>query len=397
MKKNISKIFLTIMFLLPIKIYALSGNVNINCTPTTTQSPSEISCSISGTSDETVTSIEASIDTSDQIEIVSFTPAVIQDDTAWQGEDVSNKKIEVYTNLDVSGSFSIGTLKLKIKDGTSNGEQPIKLTNIKFGNKDYNNVSIDEVSTTITIKNVIPKGLKSLTITGGTIYQETFSNTNYDYIVMITGSTFGLTAVPTNEGEVASVYDYETGNTLTMDNITFAPQTGKDSMMIVVKVGSGDTLTEYKLNIQKEKTTQSNTDNSLSSLTVGGQRVNLISNQDNYTVILSDVTSYQIKATLKDSINFKFDDINNGSGTYSGEKVITIQILPTDSSSGIKLRTYTITVKKSTESNNQNSSSGNIVNPQTSSISIFIISVILIVSLIISIALFKKNLAYYKK
>lgn len=397
MKKNISKIFLTIMFLLPIKIYALSGNVNINCTPTTTQSPSEISCSISGTSDETVTSIEASIDTSDQIEIVSFTPAVIQDDTAWQGEDVSNKKIEVYTNLDVSGSFSIGTLKLKIKDGTSNGEQPIKLTNIKFGNKDYNNVSIDEVSTTITIKNVIPKGLKSLTITGGTIYQETFSNTNYDYIVMITGSTFGLTAVPTNEGEVASVYDYETGNTLTMDNITFAPQTGKDSMMIVVKVGSGDTLTEYKLNIQKEKTTQSNTDNSLSSLTVGGQRVNLISNQDNYTVILSDVTSYQIKATLKDSINFKFDDINNGSGTYSGEKVITIQILPTDSSSGIKLRTYTITVKKTTESNNQNSSSGNIVNPQTSSISIFIISVILIVSLIISIALFKKNLAYYKK
>lgn len=397
MKKNISKIFLTMIFLLPIKIYALSGNVNINCTPTTTQSPSEISCNISGTSDEAVTSIEASIDVSDQIEIVSFSAAIIKEDTPWQGEDISNKKIEVYTNLDVSGSFSIGTLKLKVKEGTPSGEQLIKLTNIKFGNKDYNNVSINDASTTITIKNIIPKGLKSLTITGGTIYQETFSNTNYDYIVMITGSTFGLTAVPTNEGETVSVYDYETGNALAMDNITFKPQTGKDSMMIVVKVGSGDTLTEYQLNIQKEKTTQSNTDNSLSSLTVGGQKVNLSPNQDNYTVTLNDLNSYQVRATLTDSINFKFDDINNGSGTYSGENIIAIQVLPKDSSSGIKMRTYTITVKKASAVNKPNNSSGNIVNPQTSSISVFIVSVILIVSLTISLSLFKKNIAYYKK
>lgn len=395
MKKSLKKLFIiTLLLLLPLKVSIAEVNtsISLSCTPSTTQSPSEVNCFVKGTSDTAITSIEATIEISSGLEVVSFTPAEITNGTTWQGSDVSNNKLSVQSSTEVKDAFDIGTLKLKVKEGTLNGTQNIKLTSAKYMNGSTSN-DVSSASADITIQNYVPKGLKSLTVTGGSLYQETFSNINYDYIVMITGNTFSITAIPINEGEAIVATEYETGNTLNLDNITFKPQTGKDTMMIVIKVGSGETETTYELNVQKEQSTT--LDNSLSSLTVGGKTINLVNNQDNYTITLDNLDSYQIEAILKDPTNFKFDDINNGSGTYSGENVIPIQILPKDSSTGIKVRTYTITVKK-TGTASSSSPSGNITNPQTGNIFIFIISLILIASLTVTLTLFKKNIENYK-
>lgn len=389
MKKNLKILLITLIGIIPIKAYAFTGSISMTCTPNSTPSGTAVRCSIKGNADEVVTAINATISPSDNIELVSFEPA-----GKWNGPDISNGKIDVYTSEDISGEFDIGSLNIKIKDNAPNGVETLTLDSIKYY-KSKEQYDVTGVSSEITVNTIIPKGLKNLTITGGSIYQETFSNTNYDYIVMITGNTFGISAIPTNEGEAITVTEFETGEVLAMDNITFKPQTGKESMMIVVKVGSGDTLTEYQLSVQKEKTSTDDLDNSLSSLTVGGKRVNLIANQDNYTITLDDVTTYRVSASLTDSTNFKFDSVQNGNGTYSGETTFTIQILPKDSSSGIKVRTYTITVKKTSASGDNNKDNNNISNPQTGNISIFVISLILIVSLTVSIGLFKKNLDGY--
>ena len=396
MKNNFKKIFIiTLLLLLPLKVSIAEVNpsISLSCTPGTTVSSSEVSCLVKGTTEDAITSIEATIEISDGLELVSFTPAEIASGTTWQGTDISNNKLSVQSSIEVKDTFNIGTLKLKVKENTGNGTQNITLTSVKYTNGSTSN-EVSPASADITIQNYVPKGLKNLTITGGYLYQETFSNNNYDYIVMITGNTFGISATPVNEGETVVVTEYETGNTLNIDNITFNPQTGKDTMMIVIKVGSGETETTYELNVQKEKTEP--LDNSLSSLTVGGKKVNLVSNQDNYTVTLDNLDSYQIEAILKDPTNFKFDDINNGTGTYSGENVIPIQILPKDSSTGIKVRTYTITIKKENTIASSSKPTENITNPQTGNIFIFIISLILIASLTVTLTLFKKNIENYK-
>ena len=80
--------------------------------------------------------------------------------------------------------------------------------------------------------------------------------------------------------------------------------------------------------------------------------------------------------------------------------VIRIVIYPKDSSSGIETLTYWITVKKaggsSTPSSSRPSSTGGtMTNPQTGNISIFVITLVLIGSLILSLNLYKKNMNYY--
>lgn len=381
-------ILITLIIIIPCKVMALEGTFEVECTPTQVMPGEEVSCSIKGTSTDTVNNISANLSAAEGLEIVGFNAS-----SEWASGEVSasNDKISVYGN-GTSGNFNIGTLKLKVSDTASDGTLNLNFTKIEYWDslEESNNIGNKQVP--ITVKNeVLEKGLKSLSVEGYTL-GPSFSPETYGYTLVINSKTFKINAVPANANDTVTIYDIVDKTTpLDANNITFVAHGG--TMMINIVVGTGGTGIEYNISIQRETEEY---DNTLASLTVGGKTVSCDAD-DMCFVYLDDVSSYSISATLSDPDNFEIDRSNGGPGDYKKEGNIIIIVKPIDSSSGYEGRTYTVVVKQNSSGGNPGGgSSGDIPsNPQTGNISIFIITLILIASLIVSLNLYKKNMNYY--
>lgn len=381
-------ILITLIIIIPCKVMALEGTFEVECTPTQVMPGEEVSCSIKGTSTDTVNNISANLSAAEGLEIVGFNAS-----SEWASGEVSasNDKISVYGN-GTSGNFNIGTLKLKVSDTASDGTLNLNFTKIEYWDslEESNNIGNKQVP--ITVKNeVLEKGLKSLSVEGYTL-GPSFSPETYGYTLVINSKTFKINAVPANANDTVTIYDVVDKTTpLDANNITFVAHGG--TMMINIVVGTGGTGNEYNISIQRETEEY---DNTLASLTVGGKTVSCDADDMCY-VYLDDVSSYSISATLSDPDNFEIDRSNGGPGDYKKEANIIIIVKPKDSSSGYEGRTYTVVVKQNSSGGNPGGgSSGDIPsNPQTGNISIFIITLILIASLIVSLNLYKKNMNYY--
>lgn len=381
-------ILITLIIIIPCKVMALEGTFEVECTPTQVMPGEEVSCSIKGTSTDTVNNISANLSAAEGLEIVGFNAS-----SEWASGEVSasNDKISVYGN-GTSENFNIGTLKLKVSDTASDGTLNLNFTKIEYWDslEESNNIGNKQVP--ITVKNeVLEKGLKSLSVEGYTL-GPSFSPETYGYTLVINSKTFKINAVPANANDTVTIYDIVDKTTpLDANNITFVAHGG--TMMINIVVGTGGTGNEYNISIQR-KTEEY--DNTLASLTVGGKTVSCDADDMCY-VYLDDVSSYSISATLSDPDNFEIDRSNGGPGDYKKEANIIIIVKPKDSSSGYEGRTYTVVVKQNSSGGNPGGgSSGDIPsNPQTGNISIFIITLILIASLIVSLNLYKKNMNYY--
>lgn len=381
-------ILITLIIIIPCKVMALEGTFEVECTPAQVMPGEEVSCSIKGTSTDTVNNISANLSAAEGLEIVGFNAS-----SEWASGEVSasNDKISVYGN-GTSGNFNIGTLKLKVSDTASEGTLNLNFTKIEYWDslEESNNIGNKQVP--ITVKNeVLEKGLKSLSVEGYTL-GPSFSPETYGYTLVINSKTFKINAVPANANDTVTIYDVVDKTTpLDANNITFVAHGG--TMMINIVVGTGGTGIEYNISIQRETEEY---DNTLASLTVGGKTVSCDADDMCY-VYLDDVSSYSISATLSDPDNFEIDRSNGGPGDYKKEGNIIIIVKPIDSSSGYEGRTYTVVVKQNSSGGNPGGgSSGDIPsNPQTGNISIFIITLILIASLIVSLNLYKKNMNYY--
>lgn len=381
-------ILITLIIIIPCKVMALEGTFEVECTPTQVMPGEEVSCSIKGTSTDTVNNISANLSAAEGLEIVGFNAS-----SEWASGDISasNDKISVYGN-GTSGNFNIGTLKLKVSDTASDGTLNLNFIKIEYWDslEESNNIGNKQVP--ITVKNeVLEKGLKSLSVEGYTL-GPSFSPETYGYTLVINSKTFKINAVPANANDTVTIYDVVDKTTpLDANNITFVAHGG--TMMINIVVGTGGTGIEYNISIQRETEEY---DNTLASLTVGGKTVSCDADDMCY-VYLDDVSSYSISATLSDPDNFEIDRSNGGPGDYKKEGNIIIIVKPIDSSSGYEGRTYTVVVKQNSSGGNPGGgSSGDIPsNPQTGNISIFIITLILIASLIVSLNLYKKNMNYY--
>lgn len=386
-------ILITLIIIIPCKVMALEGTFEVECTPAQVMPGEEVSCSIKGTSTDTVGSIKAGLSVTDGLEIVDFTAS-----SGWGGGEVSasNDKISVFGN-GTSGNFNIGTLKLKVSDTASDGTLNLNFVSIQYYDTLEDPVSIGNKQVPITVKNeVLEKGLKSLSVEGYNL-GPSFSPEGYDYNLTINSKTFKINAVPANVNDTVTIYnveDKDKSTPLDPNNITFVANGGSGMMAIVIVVGSGGTGNEYRIIIVKETEEY---DNTLASLTVGGKTVSCDADDMCY-VSLDDVSSYSVDATLSDPDNFEIDGSNGGLGDYyKNEANIIIIVKPKDSSSGYEGRTYTVVVKQNSSGGNPGGgSSGDIPsNPQTGNISIFIITLILIASLIVSLNLYKKNMNYY--
>lgn len=130
MKKRIYVIITFIMMILPFYVSAEStGSVNISCSPSTIKSGETTSCTITGKTDNDVSSISMGIKLSENLEAVEFKP-----NSTWLGDDISNGKIDIYTNSGdpVKSEFTIGTLKIKAKSGIIAKDESLTLTSNVF-------------------------------------------------------------------------------------------------------------------------------------------------------------------------------------------------------------------------------------------------------------------------
>ena len=130
MKKRIYVIITFIMMILPFYVSAEStGSVNISCSPSTIKSGETTSCTITGKTDNDVSSISMGIKLSENLETVEFKP-----NSTWLGDDISNGKIDIYTNSGdpVKSEFTIGTLKIKAKSGVIAKDESLTLTSNVF-------------------------------------------------------------------------------------------------------------------------------------------------------------------------------------------------------------------------------------------------------------------------
>ena len=385
-------ILITLIIIIPCKVMALEGTFEVECTPTQVMPGEEVSCSIKGTSTDTVNNISANLSAAEGLEIVGFNAS-----SEWASGEVSasNDKISVYGN-GTSGNFNIGTLKLKVSDTASDGTLNLNFTKIEYWDSLEESNSIGNKQVPITVKNkALEKGLKSLSVEGYTL-GPSFSPEGYDYNLTINSKTFKINAVPANVNDTVTIYnveDKDKSTPLDPNNITFVANGGSGMMAIVIVVGSGGTGIEYRIIIVKETEEY---DNTLASLTVGGKTVSCDADDMCY-VSLDDVSHYSVDATLSDPDNFEIDRSNGGLGDYQNEANIIIIVKPKDSSSGYEGRTYTVVVKQNNSGGNPGGGSSSDIpsNPQTGNISIFIITLILIASLIVSLNLYKKNMNYY--
>lgn len=392
MKKIYKILLISLILLLPVrKAWAFTGTASLVCSPTSVKPGEKVTCTVKGTSDETVNNISAKITLSEGLSVDSITNV-----GSWDGSDHGDPgdyKFNIYGN-GVKGSFDIGTINLTVSDTASEGTLRIGLVEVKYWDNNENSNDISNVSANIVVKSEeVSKGLKSLSVEGYNILP-IFDPNVTEYLVKIKSDSFKINATPANDSDEVVIYNIEDENTpLNASNIKFNPKNG--SMAVIIRVGSVD----YQLIINRE--IEQKYDNTIKSITVGGKNIDLIAGKyDGYEVTLNDVKSYDIKIVLNDEENFYVADAINGVISWQDAGVIRIVIYPKDSSSGIETLTYWITVKKaggsSTPSSSRPSSTGGgITNPQTGNISIFVITLVLIGSLILSLNLYKKNMNYY--
>ena len=399
MKKFRILVLITLMMFLPFKVHALTGSIEVDCNPKNVAPGNEVKCVIKGTSDENVTAFNIPFELSDNLTAVSFDTA-----TGWGNADISDGNIDSYTSDNMSGTFNIGTLTIRVNADAPDGEESIKFTNIKFYDENEKEIDITDKALSLTVKEQeeVSKGLTNLTVTNGKL-QPDFTTTGVEYQVIISSNTFGLTATPANSSDTVKFVNGSTNEELNSSNITYNPVTGQNMMLIEIIVGSGSSETKYELVVSKEQTGEEPTyDNTLKSLTVGGKTVELKSGVYDYTITLESTRGYEVKSVLNDPENFTFDDKSNGNGTGSGP-VYTIIVLPKDASKGTSV-TYTININTNSTptpstpgSNNKPTGGGTNVNtnPNTGDIPAFLMAIVLVASLVVSIILYKRNMNSY--
>ena len=147
MKKRCLILLISLFCFIPTFVYGATGSISIKCDSNLLVAGDSTNCIISGSSDEEVTAISASLNASN-ITFVSFTPS-----SKWVGDDISNGKIDIYTADDISGNFEIGTLKIKVNDGVYNIDDSIELKDVLYYNSSYSSYNVDSASFNIKIVN----------------------------------------------------------------------------------------------------------------------------------------------------------------------------------------------------------------------------------------------------
>lgn len=153
MKKQ-EAIFLLIMLLIPIRVFADSVNLIANCGNNKYKVGDTISCQLTGNTDVDIIGIEIPFTLGEGLAVNKFIPA----DEVYNYQSGSLKThniIQISTGKKLNGNFSIGTLELSVSSISSNS------TNLSFRNGRYlsnpQTYDISPVSVTINLAYTTPQ------------------------------------------------------------------------------------------------------------------------------------------------------------------------------------------------------------------------------------------------
>lgn len=396
MRKIYLKLLLIGIILIPFNVHALSGTISVSCTPSSARPGDTVSCTVSGTSNENVMSITAPFRIEGDASVTGFSTS-----SGWEGQDINNNTINVYTSDDKSGNFNIGTLTLKINNSAS-GTVKVIFESVTYDDQEDGSFSVSgtQGSVSITTATEPPvsteKGLKTLRCSNGCNLSPPLADGKYGYTIILDKNTnsFALSATPKNSNDDIAYIDSDTGDQLSPANIVFKTSGDKSEMMIIIRVGSGSNQVDYSIIVSKAVSEKG----LLSSLVVGGINVNLSDSQFNYPITLDSVDSYQITATVADSSKFKIES-NSLSRKLSGENSYLITVKPIDNTSGYESTNYIVSVSKSGGSTKPTStpkpSAAPSNNPNTGEGGLIAMALVLVLSLGITIYLYKRNINGY--
>lgn len=306
---------------------------------------------------------------------------------------------------DVSAGLNVLSLKYKANgDGKVVVEttQCIDTSVADTADGRYKNIETVEVSFA-TVEPAKDTTLKAINVVNGSMSPSNVVAGRLKYIVNLFSSDFGLEFTTTDEKYQNDIkVKTEDGTEISdLSNITYNDPNGKGQMLLYVTIG-GETT--YELDVVYEK---KDYDNSLDWVAINDEKIKLQNGVYSYVVTVGkDVSSVTVAAALKDNENFKIDDNSPAPGLFSLNDTVTalIVIKPKDASTGAKAVTYEIEIVRegSDDSNNETppppTNNGNNVNknPTTSDMPMVMMAAILVVSLVGSVILYRKNAENYK-
>lgn len=386
-------------------VFAEAFAVSVVVGDTIVPKGSEVSIKIHLDSEEYLSECQFLFESDDTIEYKS-----ISDANNWRVNENGVNGI-IISNGNLSGEApaegqNIAELKYKINgDGSVVIKTKQCVSTVSETSYDYEDVVID-FTTTEPVEDTTLSSL--IVVNDGDTYPVNISSGNTgSYIVNLTSPIFSLEMIANDSKyqEDIVVKDVDGKVIEDVSNITFTSNQGQ--MPLTITVGG---KTTYSLNIIYE---QSDLDNSLEWISINNEKITLEKGKYDYTYTVGkDVTEVTIGAAIKDVDNFTFGERSNVPSTFPINDTVTaiIEVVPKDMSSGATSVTYYIDIVKegtttddggSTGNNSGgtgNTGTGNNVskNPNTSDIPMLLMALILVISLIGSVVLYRKNLESYK-
>ena len=419
MKKNkIIFLAMLISILLPIKAYAFTGSVSINCGKA--KPGTEATCTITGKTDTSinkmgytvgfgglVTSVDdnKTVTYENSLKKTTYTNTDFEIINAQPGASTAifnaTKTISDFTFDAVKDTFTIGKLTIKIGSEAMK-KISVSVSDITFYDTSGNSHKIDKATGTITIDGV-GAGLKNLKVSNSVVWLPSFGTYDRGYTISISSDTFSITTEKINANDKVTIVNAEaTSKALNASSIKFTPKSGGNTMLIIVSVGSTDGYCEtgkngcdninYKLSISKSSTTTDRT--YLIKVVIDGKEVEIKEGKHTYTnIYVKDINKYTVAATVANAKRYTVTTMsgNTETGVYEDTGSGTpyyIMVKDLDCPEEKAYMKYAFNLKQSQKTDPPS-------NPQTGNISIFIITIILVASLIISLDLYRKNIQYY--
>lgn len=226
MKNIYYKLLLLILFItLPINNVNASSKLDLDCKEYG-KVGEEITCTIIGTSDKLISSIQAKLSTSGNIEINKFTTNPI-----WEGSG-ENNSLDLYTEENKTNTFPIGTLTITIKDNSDNKNGTITIEKIYYYDHNFKEIPVSNVYKNIKILSS-NNDLKTLSIEGYNITPK-FNKDILEYKTTIDSEVITIAA--------SSIDEKATITGTGKKNLKY----GKNEFIITV-TSEANTIKEYKL------------------------------------------------------------------------------------------------------------------------------------------------------
>lgn len=277
--KNILLVFI-LMFsvVIPSKVFALEGSVNLNCGKTSLKPGEQTTCNLSYsvTSGE-IKGFQTNVSLSSNLEMISSSKNAIWDGSA------NNGNFYLYTAVGKTGSVALGSFTVKANASATGSSETITLTNVIVTDEGYNDKKPGNKSVGITIPSN-NANLASLSVSTGTLSPAFNAEvTNYSVTTddaSITINATGVTGTVTGTGTKSLNY-------------------GSNTFNVVVTAPAGNTKT-YKITVTRNDTRSK--DSKLKSLTVSSGKISFNANTTNYDLTVDgSVSAFNVTGVPNDN------------------------------------------------------------------------------------------------